>query len=410
VFQFKLHTQILLGILLGVLYGLLFREYIGFLVPIADIFVRALKMIIVPLIIGSLVMGVVNLGNIQHLGKIGIRTFAYYLTTTFVAIVIGLVLVNLIQPGLGAALDMNVTPIPTHIQEKAQFSATSMLVEIVPENILKSMVNGEMLPLIFFSILVGCALNLIGKKGEGFTKFIDGLNEVMLRITHWIMLLAPIGVFALMATLIANTGFAAFKPLSLFVLVVILGLALHTVVTLFSALTFIAKISPTVFVARMFPAIATAFTTDSSLATLPVTIECLEKRVGVSNKISGFVAPLGATVNMDGTALYEAVAAIFIAQVYGFELTVLDQVVICLTATLASIGAAGIPSAGLVTLVIVLRSVNLPIEGIGLVFAVDRILDMCRTTVNVFGDSVGAAVIAKLDGETFFEEPSKASA
>lgn len=261
------------------------------------------------------------------------------------------------------------------------------------------MVNGQMLPLIFFSILVGCALNQIGKKGEGFTKFVDGLNEVMLRITHWIMLTSPVGVFSLIAVLIAETGFTAFKPLALYIFVVILGLSLHAIITLSGALFFLAKLSPISFVQKMFPAIATAFSTDSSLATLPVTIDSLEKRVGVSNKVSGFVAPLGATLNMDGTALYEAIAAIFIAQIYGIELSFLNQLIVCLTATLASIGAAGIPSAGLVTLIIVLRSVGLPIEGIGLILAVDRILDMCRTTVNVYGDSVGAAVIAKMEGE-----------
>ncbi len=400
-FKLKLHGQIFLGLALGIFFGVFFKEYLVFLTPVAEVFIRALRMIVMPLIFASLVMGVVNLGNIQHLGKIGMRTFLYYLTTTVMAVLIGLFVVNLIQPGVGAALDFNVTVIPRDIQEHSHFGLSSILVDIVPDNIFKAIADGKMMPLIFFSILVGCALNLIGKKGDGFTKFVDGLNEVMLKITHWIMKTAPIGVFALMATLVGTTGFSAFKPLALFVLVVILGLALHTALTLCSALVFFARLSPVKFARQMFPALATAFTTDSSLATLPVTIECLEKRVGISNKVTSFVVPLGATVNMDGTALYEAVAAVFIAQVYGFDLSMMDQVVIFVSATLASIGAAGIPSAGLVTLLIVLRAVDLPTEGIGLVFAIDRVVDMFRTTVNVFGDAVGAAVIARTEGENF---------
>ncbi len=400
-FKLKLHGQIFLGLILGIFFGVFFKEYLVFLTPVAEVFIRALRMIVMPLIFASLVMGVVNLGNIQHLGKIGMRTFLYYLTTTVMAVLIGLFVVNLIQPGVGAALDFNVTVIPRDIQEHSHFGLSSILVDIVPDNIFKAIADGKMMPLIFFSILVGCALNLIGKKGDGFTKFVDGLNEVMLKITHWIMKTAPIGVFALMATLVGTTGFSAFKPLALFVLVVILGLALHTALTLCSALVFFARLSPIKFARQMFPALATAFTTDSSLATLPVTIECLEKRVGISNKVTSFVVPLGATVNMDGTALYEAVAAVFIAQVYGFDLSMMDQVVIFVSATLASIGAAGIPSAGLVTLLIVLRAVDLPTEGIGLVFAIDRVVDMFRTTVNVFGDAVGAAVIARTEGENF---------
>lgn len=400
-FKLKLHGQIFLGLALGVFFGLFFQDYVSVLTPISEMFIRALRMIVMPLIFASLVMGVVNLGNIQHLGKIGGRTFFYYLTTTIMAVLIGLFVVNLIEPGVGAALNFNVATVPHDIQEQSKIGLASILVEIVPDNIFKAIAEGQMMPLIFFSILVGCALNLIGKKGEGFTKFVDGLNEVMLKITHWIMKLAPIGVFALMATLVGTTGFSAFKPLALFVLVVFLGLVLHTLLTLCSALVFFARLSPVTFIRQMFPALATAFTTDSSLATLPVTMECLEKRVGVSNKVTSFVVPLGSSINMDGTALYESVAAVFIAQVYGIDLTMMDQVVIFVSATLTSIGAAGIPSAGLVTLLIVLRAVGLPTEGIGLVFAIDRIVDMCRTTVNVFGDAVGAAVIARTEGENF---------
>ena len=397
--KFKLHTQIFIAITLGIIVGVLFGPYTSVLTPVADMFVRSLKMIIVPLVFSSLVMGVVHLGTVQHLGKIGARSFAYYLGTTILAVILGLILVNLTHPGSGGGADLLSHPVQSDVvHEGDTFSMIGVLTQIIPENIVESMVNGEMLPLIFFSVLVGCALNLIGKKGEGFTKFVDGLNEVMLKVTQWLMLLAPLGVFALMATLVGRTGFMALKPLAVYVIVALVGMALHMLGTL-SVFLVSVKVSPRRFIQAMFPSLATAFTTSSSLATLPVTMDNLERRVGVSNKISSFVAPLGATVTMDGTALYEVVAAVFIAQVYGFDLTIMQQLIIAVTATLGSISAAGVPSSGLVTMVIILRAVNLPIEGIGLILAVDRILDMFRTVVNVYGDACGAAFIARLEGE-----------
>lgn len=400
-FKLRLHTQVLLGIVLGVVAGVVLRENASVFKPLGDIFLNLLKMLIVPLVFASLVMGVVNLGNVQNLGKIGFRTFVYYLSTTFIAVCLGLLLVNLIQPGIGADIGIEVNLEDIEAIQAKEIDIASFLTDLVPENIVQAMVDGKMLPLIFFSIFIGCGLNVIGKKGEGFTRFVDGLNEVMMTVTQWIMQLAPIGVFALMATLVGKTGMAAVKPLAMYMGVVLLGLLIHAGVVLSSILVFVAKTSPVAFFQKMFPALATAFTTDSSLITLPVTMDCLEERVGISNKVTGFVTPIGATVNMDGTALYEGVAVMFIAQIYGVDLSFTQQIIVCLTATLASIGAAGIPSAGLVTMIIVLRAVNLPIEGIGLILAVDRILDMFRTTINVFGDSCGAAVIARLDGEVF---------
>ena len=400
-FKLKLHTQVMLGIILGVVAGVVLRENAVVFKPLGDIFLNLLKMLIVPLVFASLVMGVVNLGNVQNLGKIGVQTFVYYMSTTLMAVFLGLVLVNLIQPGVGADLSVDVDLVKVTAIQNKEIDFKNFITNLVPENILEAMVDGKMLPLIFFSIFVGCGLNTIGKKGEGFTRFVDGLNEVMMTVTQWIMQLAPIGVFALMATLVGKTGTAALKPLAMYMFVVVLGLLLHSGVFLSTILAFVAKTSPISFLKKMFPALATAFSTDSSLVTLPVTMDCLEERVGISNKVSGFVTPIGATVNMDGTALYEGVAVMFIAQIYGVDLSFTQQIVVCLTATLASIGAAGIPSAGLVTMIIVLRAVDLPIEGIGLILAVDRILDMFRTTVNVFGDSCGAAVIARLNGEVF---------
>lgn len=285
------------------------------------------------------------------------------------------------------------------IHQTDRFSSADFFTQIVPDNIVESMVKGEMLPLIFFSIIVGAALNLLGRKASGFTAFVDGLNEVMMRISQWIMALAPIGVFVLMATMIGRTGFVVLKPLALFTIVVLGAMALHLggVLSLFLMGV---GISPRRFFEAMFPALATAFTTSSSLATLPVTLDCLERRVGVSGRVSSFVAPLGATVTMDGTALYTVVSTVFISQVYGFDLSFIQIILMTVIATLCSISTAGVPSGGLVTIVILLRAVNLPVEGIGLILAVDRILDMVRTVVNVYGDACGAAVIARLEGES----------
>jgi Na+/H+-dicarboxylate symporter len=396
--KMKLHTQIFLGIILGLFCGILFRENAVIFQPIGDMFIRLLRMVVIPIIFSSLVVGVLNLGNVKSLGRLGGRTFVYYLTTTLAAVFIGLLVVNMIHPGWDADIQVTESVLPDGLQNQTLF-LSDILKNLVPENIFKAMVEGQTLGLIFFSIIFGCALLAIGKKAEAMGRMVESLNEVVLKITDWIMLLAPIGVFALMASLVGKIGLAAFKPLALYMATVLIGLALHSLFVLSGILVFIGKYSPITFVKRMFPALATAFSTDSSVATLPVTMECLEKNVGISKKVTGFVTPLGATINMDGTALYEAVAAMFIAQVYGIDLTLTQQFIIALTATLASIGAAGIPSAGLITLVIVLKAVNLPLEGIGLLLAVDRILDMCRTTVNVLGDAVGALVVARLEGE-----------
>jgi proton glutamate symport protein len=394
----KLHTQVFLGIILGVFCGILLRENATLLQPIGDIFIQLLRMMIIPIVFSSLVVGVISLGSIQGLGQLGARTFIYYIVTTVIAVTIGLTVVNTIKPGVGA--QFQVTQVQS-IQEvpDSEFIFLDIIRQIVPRNIINAAAEDQMLAVIFFSIFFGSALIYLGKKAEVIKDVIESFNTIVLKMTDWIMQLAPLGVFALMASLIGKTGLEAFKPLVFYMAVVLIGLAIHVTVTLSGALIFIAQYSPITLAKKMFPAFATAFSTDSSIATLPVTMDCLEKNVGVSKKVTGFVAPLGATINMDGTALYEAVAAIFIAQVYGIEMSLMQQIMIAFTATLASIGAAGIPSAGLITMVIVLRAVNLPLEGIGLLLAVDRILDMCRTTVNVMGDSCGAVIIARWGGE-----------
>lgn len=364
---------------------------------VGHMFIRLLKMIIIPLILASLVSGVASLGNARSLGRLGGKTFIYYLSTTVIAVAIGLVLVNIIRPGKRFNPDQ--APTATIDTEQEPPSITSVLEDIVPDNVVDAMAKGNVLSIIFFSILLGTAIISVGEKARPLANFFDSLNTVVMHIVGWIMALAPIGVFALMARMIGNLGLAVMKPLAFHMLTVLLGLAIHGVIVLPLLLRIFARYSPVKFAKDMFSAVLTAFSTASSSATLPITMECIEENTGVSNRTASFVLPLGATVNMDGTALYEAVAAMFIAQTYGIDLSIGQQLVIMLTATLASIGAAAIPSAALVTMVIVLRSVNLPMEGIGMIWAVDRILDMFRTAVNAWGDSCGTAIIARLEGE-----------
>ena len=392
----KVHTQILIAIVLGVIIGLALGEKAVHLKVVGDIFIQLLKMIIIPLIMASMVAGIVSLGNVRRLGRIGLKTFMYYMATTLLAVGVGLVLVNLMKPGVGvdmgaeAAVDMAGRETP---------SIVSIIKDIVPENVFAAMAQDKVLSVIFFSLLLGVAISSTGEKARPLTVLFEGLNTVMMKVTDWIMRLAPVGVFALMAYTIGTMGLSVVRPLAVYMVTVVLGLSIHAFVTLPVLLSLFGKYSPLKFIRDMFSAVATAFSTASSAATLPITMECLRENTGVSNKVASFVLPLGATVNMDGTALYEAVAAMFIAQAYGISLSIGQQLVIMLTATLASIGAAAIPGAGLVTMVIVLKAVNLPLEGIGMILAVDRLLDMIRTAVNVWGDACGTAVVARLEGE-----------
>jgi len=396
VLKLKIHTQIIIAIVLGLVAGIIFGEKTAHIKILGDLFIRLLKVIIIPLIIASMVAGIVSLGDIKKLGRIGLKTFLYYMATTALAVGIGLILVNLINPGVGinigaeAAADLSEREAPTII---------SILTDILPENLFDAMAKDKVLSIIFFSILLGIAISSIGEKGKSLAILFEAFNAVMMKITGWIMRLAPIGIFALMAYTIGTMGLSVLRPLLLYMVTVILGLLIHALVILPTLLIIFGKLSPVKLFKDVFSAIATAFSTASSAATLPITMDCLQENTGVSNKITSFVLPLGATINMDGTALYEAVAAMFIAQAYGIEMGIWQQLVIMLTATLASIGAAAIPGAGLITMVIVLKAVNLPIEGIAMILAVDRLLDMLRTAVNVWGDTCGAVVVANLEAE-----------
>jgi proton glutamate symport protein len=394
--KLKVHTQILIAIVLGVIVGVLLGEKAAHIKIVGDLFIRLLKAIIIPLILASMVAGIVSLGDVRKLGRIGLRTFIYYTVTTTLAVSVGLILVNLMRPGVGVdigtetAADLSGGEVP---------SVLSIISDIIPANLFDAMAKDKVLSIIFFSLLLGVAISSIGEKGRPLVSLFEAFNTVMMKITDWIMRLAPFGVFALMAYTIGSMGLSVIKPLIVYMATVVLGLTIHACITLPVLLSSIGKYSPLKFIRDVFSAVATAFSTASSAATLPITMDCVQENTGVSNKVASFVLPLGATVNMDGTALYEAVAAMFIAQAYGIDLSIGQQLVIMLTATLASIGAAAIPGAGLVTMVIVLKAVNLPLEGIGMILAVDRILDMLRTAVNVWGDACGAAVIANLEGE-----------
>lgn len=401
--ELKLHWQILIGLVLGVLVGFLSRSF-HFELLVTDkisllgtIFLRGLNMIIVPLIVSSIISGVTSIGSAESFGRLSLKTLTYYITTSLLAILTGLFLVNLIQPGVGSQLGLQA--VPSELGANVEKIGDTLL-GIIPTNPLAAMVRGEMLPTIFFSLLFGFFITRTPNPYRTqLTNLFKGVFEVMMRMTHFIILFTPIGVFALMAKIVAQTGFEVFGPLSAYMLAVSGGLFIHAFITLPALLLIIGGVNPLAHFRAMSVALMTAFSTASSSATLPLTIDSIENKAGVSNKISSFVLPLGATINMDGTALYECVAAMFIAQAYGIDLSFFQQFIVVITALLASIGAAGIPMAGLVMITIILRAVGLPLEGVGLILAVDRILDMMRTATNVWSDSCGAVIIAHSEGE-----------
>jgi Na+/H+-dicarboxylate symporter len=364
-----------------------------------DVFLRALKMIIIPLILSSLISGVTNIGSGNNLGRLGMKTMGYYVMTSIFAILTGLVLVNLIRPGVGAEMNL-IAEVEGLVDKQKNF--LEIIVDIVPDNIFKAFADAEMLSIIFFAILFGFFIMRIDERPKQF--LIDLFNsvfDVMMKIVLFIIKFTPLGIFGIVAKVIADQDdlINLISSMSLYMGTVIAALAIHAFVTLPILSGFIGKVRPWAHLRNMSTPLLTAFSTSSSGATLPLTINAVEQKSGVSNKISSFTLPLGATVNMDGTALYECVAAMFIAQAYGMEMTLLNQVVIVGTALLASIGAAAIPMAGLVMITVILSAVGLPLEGVGLILAVDRILDMFRTTVNVWSDSCGSVIIAKSEGE-----------
>ncbi|HFD92223.1 MAG TPA: dicarboxylate/amino acid:cation symporter [Gammaproteobacteria bacterium] len=389
---------IALGVLAGGIAGWVWGPAMESVAWMGKLFLTTLKMLIIPLIVAAVISGVASLGDVRKLGRVGGATLLYYLCTTGLAVFIGLVMVNLIQPGAG--LEFGAGSVPERILEKESTSATDLLLSLVTPNLVDAAAHTRLLPLIVFSILFSAALTTVGERGAHVLAFFDGVNEAMMKLVIWLMYFAPLGIFALVAARLGKAGggeqfLAEISAVGLHVVTVISGLAVHFVVLLL-ILRFLGGRGLD-YLAGMLRALLTAFGTASSSATLPLTMECAREN-RVDDRAVRFVLPLGSTVNMDGTALYEAAAVMFIAQAYGVDLDLGQQALVFVTATLAAIGAAGIPEAGLVTMVIVLDAVGLPLEGIALLLAVDWFLDRFRTSINVWGDAVGAAVIGRVLG------------
>lgn len=400
----RLHWQVLVAMVLGALTGIVFgapaAARLGW---IGDLFMKLLRMVIVPLVLTSIVSGVASVGGGRALGRMFSKTLGYYVLSSLLAITVALFMVNVIRPGVGANMvDTTQVELPT-LQTPS--SPVDLIVNIVPENVIQAAASADMLALIFFAIVFGVAVTTLPIKSRTtVTELFEALFETMMRLTSGIIRFLPIGVFALITRMVGTTGFDSFRPLALYAMTIFSGLTVHLFVTLPVLLVVLGRISPRIHFANMRDAMLIAFSTSSSGATLPVTMETVEKKVGTSNRVASFVLPMGATVNMDGTAIFECAGALFIAQVLGFPLSILDQLTVMLTALLASIGAAAVPSAGLVVIFIVLESVGLTGSAVnaivGSMLAIDRPLDMYRTVVNVFSDSCGAAIIARSEGES----------
>jgi Na+/H+-dicarboxylate symporter len=403
-FSLALPYQILITLVLGGFFGYLYPELTIYTNWIGDVFLRGLNMIIIPLILCSISTGVASVGTADNLGRLGAKTMGYYVFSTLVAIVTGFFLVMLIKPGVGADLGFKV-PVENISAVSESFGQT--LIKIVPSNIFDSMVQGHMLSIIFFAVIFGYFITKVDDKPR--LLMMDVLNaalDVIMKITMFVIKFTPLGIFSISAKVIAqqillgNQVSEIISRLGLYFITVLLGLMVHGLITLPLFVKFLGRANPIKHMRNMSTPLLTAFSTSSSNATLPLTMEAVQVEDGVSNKIASFTLPLGATINMNGTALYECVAVIFIAQAYGIDLTFGQQIIVIFTALLAAIGSAGIPMAGLVMMTVVLKAVGLPLEGIGLILAVDRILDMFRTTINVYGDTCCAVIIAKSEGET----------
>lgn len=398
---FKKHLLtylIFAGFFLGILMGWLVGEPIlPVAEPMKELFLRLLRMAILPLVITSIISAVIQVGSSKGLGRISLRTITYYISTSVLAILTGQILVNIFQPGKGAHIGLVEQPEGIGVVDQG---LGELLMNIIPENPFEAMAKGDVLPVIFFSLLFGFFVTQLKTDQRTLLgNVFKAAFEAMMKLTSFVIWTAPIGVFGIIAGIVAKTGFDAFVSLGKFFVLVLVGLAIHFFLTLPLILKYLGKFNPVRHYRGMLSALMTAFSTCSTIVTLPLTMKAVTEVSGASKKAAGFVLPIGATINMDGTALYECVATIFIAQVYGFDLSLAQQGIIVVTAVLASIGAASIPMSGLVMMTIILKAVGLPLEGVALILAVDRILDMFRTTVNVFSDSVGAVVISRLEGD-----------
>ncbi|HHX83436.1 MAG TPA: dicarboxylate/amino acid:cation symporter [Pseudomonadaceae bacterium] len=415
----QLHWQILIAIIAAGfagwlsgteagLFGVSFYSVYSF---VGTLFLNALKMLIVPLITATIITGIASLGGSRDLGRLGMKTLSYYALTSTLAILVGLFFVNLTTPGVSNGvpvgeslnLTLNTTAVDTalaSIEGRGGSDIVEIFIRMIPTNVVAAAAEGEMLGLIFFSLVFGFFMTRIPQRqSETLLQFWQGVAETMMLITMWVMKFAPLGVFGLIAATVASTGFAAFRPMAIFFFTVLGALLVHMLVVMPLLLRFLGKVNPWKHFRNMMPALLMAFSTASSSATLPLTMERTHRKSGVSEGTTSFVLPLGATVNMDGTALYECAAAIFIAQAYGLELSFATQFTVVLLALLTSIGVAGIPAASLVAITVILTAVGLPVEAIGLLLVTDRVLDMVRTAVNVYSDSCGAVIIARSEKE-----------
>jgi Na+/H+-dicarboxylate symporter len=407
----KLHTKIFLGLLAAVLFGGIMQSVglqgwaSAYVSPVLDLFaqffLRLLSMIVIPVVVSSLICGIVGEGKLGSLGRLGLRTIGFYLMSSLLAILTGFVLVNVIQPGVGSDISL-----PKTGEESIGPPETwsDLILRIVPKNIIEALASGDMIAIIFFTLCFAVFTFTVSEESRNqIVTFFRAVLDVVMSMTLFIISLAPYGVFCLVTNLILQTGFGAFIPLGKYFVTVLLGLVVHFALVLPLLLRVFSSLSPLRLLSAMSPALLTAFSTASSNATLPLTMACAERRAGVDKRVSSFVLPLGATVNMDGTALYECVAVIFVAQVLNVELSVAMQFTIILTALLVSIGAAGIPHAGLVMMVIIFKAVGLPLEATGMIWAVDRVLDMARTMVNVWSDCTCMTIVAHSEREIDLE-------
>lgn len=403
--KIALPVQILIALVLGVLFGIFAHDYVKYVSWAGDMFLRFLKMIVVPIVFCSMVTGVASLGNQGGLGRIAGKTFAFYISTTLIATVIGLVLVNLLQPGVGSSLVSDAAA-ATQLASADKVSLGQQIINIIPDNIFAALTKGDLLQVIFFAILFGFFVTKVGEKAR--TVIVDVFQagfDVIMKITLAVIKLAPYGVFAIVAKMISQQAgdmdklMDVAQSLGMFLLIVWAGCMIHFFVVLPSSVYFLGKENPWRHMKKMSTAILTAFSTCSSGAALPISLKDSQEKCGISNRIAGFTLPLGATINMNGTALYEGVAVIFIAQVYGVDLSILEQIIIIVTVLFSAIGAASIPMAGLVMLSVAISVAGLPMEGVGLVLAVEQLCDMPRTATNSYGDMCASVVIAKSEGE-----------
>ncbi|UTR12331.1 dicarboxylate/amino acid:cation symporter [Evansella sp. LMS18] len=409
----KLTRNIIIALILGLITGIAFNLFAPeafeiadafVLSPVGTLFLNAITMLVVPLVFLSIVVGTAGVSDPKKMGRIGGKTVAFYLVTTAIALVIGLSLAFLIQPGAGGGFE---TQTADYEAEEAP-PVTETLLNIIPDNPIAAMAEGEMLQIIAFAVLVGFALARLGDKTSGILRLVEQGNEIFMYLVKIVMYIAPFGAFALIASAIGELGLDALQAMLMYMLAVVLGLLLQAIIVYGGAVSIFAKMNPIEFFRNFLPAMVVAFSTSSSSATLPVSMRTAQERLNVSKPVSSFVQPLGATINMDGTAIMQAVATVFIAQVYAENLAFGDLLTIILTATLASIGTAGVPGVGMIMLAMVLTSVGLPVEGIALVLGVDRILDMLRTAVNITGDAAVAKVVSASEEKRLEKEDQSA--